>query len=107
VLATAVSECSSVAGEFKSNGFSITFNAGTDSVASVLQRINNSTACVSASYDTLNDRFVLTSNATGDMGIALQDVTGNFLSATGLSTGTLSHGKNLVYSLNGIEQQPS
>src|SRR6202044_3611230 len=37
---------------------------------------------------------------TGDVGISMQDVTGNFLAATGLSSGTLQHGTNLQYSIN-------
>jgi flagellar hook-associated protein 2 len=48
---------------------------------------------------------VLANNATGDMGISMQDVTGNLLAATGLSGGTLNHGKNLLYTLNGGSQQ--
>jgi len=31
----------------------------------------------------------------------MQDVTGNFLAATGLSGGTLQHGANLQYNING------
>jgi flagellar hook-associated protein 2 len=39
------------------------------------------------------------------VGISVQDVTGNFLAATGLSSGSLQHGKNLLYTLNGGTQQ--
>ncbi len=103
-LATAVSDGGSGAGEFKINGVSITFNASTDTVQSVLDRINNSAAGVNANYDSLNDRFLLSSKVTGDMGFALEDVTGNFLAATGLSNGTLERGKNLLYTVNGGDQ---
>ena len=103
-LATAISDGGSGSGEFKINGVSIAFNASTDSVANVLSRINGSAAGVTASYDSINDRFVLTSKATGDMDITLQDVTGNFLAATGLSTSTLAHGKNLLYTVDGGDQ---
>lgn len=103
-FATAISDGGSGAGEFKINGVSITFNASTDTTQSVLDRINNSEAGVSASYDTLNDRFLLSSKTTGDMGFALEDVTGNFLAATGLSGGTLERGKNLLYTVNGGDQ---
>jgi flagellar hook-associated protein 2 len=99
-FSTPISDGGSGAGEFKINGVSISFNASTDSVANVISRINASSAGVTASYDTVNDRFVLASKATGDMGIALEDVTGNFLGATGLSAGTLSRGNNLVYTIN-------
>ncbi len=97
---TAISDGGSGEGEFKINGVSISFNAGTDSIANVISRINASSAGVTASYDTVNDRFVLASKATGDMGIALEDVTGNFLEAAGLTNGTLSRGNNLVYTIN-------
>jgi flagellar hook-associated protein 2 len=100
-FATAISDGGAGAGEFKINGVSIMFNAGTDTVNDVINRINTSAAGVSASYDSINDRFILTSKATGDMGIALEDVTGNFLAATGLTGGTLTHGQNLIYTVDG------
>ena len=75
-----------------------------DSIQNVLDRINNSSAGVTATYDTLNNRFTLTNNSTGDVGISMQDVTGNFLAATGLSSGTLTRGQNLLYTLNGGSQ---
>lgn len=101
---TTISDGGSGAGQFKINGVAISYNAATDSVNSVLTRINNSAAGVTATYDSLNDRFVLTNKTTGDVGLALEDVTGNFLAATGLSGGTLQHGKNLLYTVNGGDQ---
>lgn len=100
-LSAAISDGGSGAGVFKINGVAISFNAAQDSLQNVLDRINNSGAGVSASYDTINDRLSLTSKSTGDMGIALEDVTGNFLSATGLAAGSLARGKNLLYSIDG------
>jgi flagellar hook-associated protein 2 len=100
-FSTAITDGGAGAGEFKINGVSIAFNAGTDTVSDVIGRINGSTAGVSASYDVINDRFILSSKATGDMGIALEDVTGNFLAATGLTGGTLAHGQNLIYTVDG------
>lgn len=99
-LATAVTDGGSGAGEFKINGVSISFDASTDSVSDVLSRINNSGAGVTATYDSLNDRFVLTNKTTGDLGVALEDVTGNFLAATGLSSGSVQRGQNLIYTVN-------
>jgi flagellar hook-associated protein 2 len=98
---TAVNDGGSGAGEFKINGVSIKFNASTDTVASVVARINASEAGVIAGYDAANDRFTLTNRETGDVGVGLEDVTGNFLSATGLMGGTLTRGNDLVYSVNG------
>lgn len=100
-LATAVTDGGSGAGSFQINGVTISYSATGDSIQNVLDRINNSSAGVTASYDTLNDRFSLTNKTTGDVGVAMQDVTGNFLAATGLSGGTLTRGKNLLYQING------
>jgi flagellar hook-associated protein 2 len=93
-------------GEFKINGVSITFTTA-DTVTGVLKRINDSAAGVTASYDTVNDRFVLANKVTGDIGVALEDVAGNFLEAAGLTTGTLSRGKNLLYTVDGGGQMVS
>jgi flagellar hook-associated protein 2 len=103
-LATAVTDGGSGQGQFKINGVAISYNASTDSIQNVLTRINNSAAGVTASYDSVNDRFLLTDKTTGDVGISAQDVTGNFLAATGLAGGTLQAGKNLIYTLNGGTQ---
>ncbi len=106
-LATAVSDGGSGAGAFTINGVTINFSATGDSLQNVMDRINSSAAGVTASYDTVNDRLVLTNKATGDMGMALQDVTGNFLAATGLSGGSLTRGKNLLYTINSGSQMVS
>jgi flagellar hook-associated protein 2 len=54
----------------------------------------------------VNNRFELTNNTTGNVGISMQDQpgAGNFLAATGLSGGTLTSGKNLTYTLNNSSQ---
>lgn len=102
-LQTAIQDGGSGDGQFTVNGVLIKYNASTDNIQNVLDRITSSTAGVTASYDSLNNRFTLTDKATGDVGISMQDVAGhgNFLAATGLSGGTLQHGKNLLYTLNG------
>jgi flagellar hook-associated protein 2 len=102
-LRTAITDDGNGAGEFKINGVSITYNASADSLQNVLDRITNSSAGVTATYDAIDDRFVLTNKSGGDVGIALEEVSGkgNFLTATGLTGGTLAHGQNLTYSING------
>jgi flagellar hook-associated protein 2 len=105
-FSTAVSDGGSGAGEFKINGVSIKFSAN-QAVTDVLTAINNSAAGVAASFDATRGQFVLTNKDTGDVGISMEDVTGNFLSATGLSDGTLTSGKNLIYSINGGGQTVS
>lgn len=99
-LTTPILDGGTGTGEFKINGVSVTF-ATTDTVNAVLKRINDSDAGVTASYDTVNDRFVLANKTTGDVGIALEDVSGNFLAATGLAAGTLARGQNLLYTVDG------
>jgi len=100
-LSTTVSDGGSGNGAFMINGVTINFDASTDTVQDVLQAINNSNAGVTATYDALNNRFELTDTNPGDVGITLQDVTGNFLAASGLLGGTLQAGNNLQYSING------
>lgn len=106
-LATAVSDGGSGNGAFMINGVTINFNASTDSITDVLNRINESGAAVTASYDPTNNRFTLTDQSTGDVGISAQDMTGNFLAATGLAGGTLQRGQNLEYTINGGPQLSS
>jgi flagellar hook-associated protein 2 len=106
-LKTTVSDGGSGAGQFTINGVAISFNASTDGLQNILDRINNSTAGVLATYDPLSNRFSITNKTTGDMGISLSDVTGNFLAATGLSGGALQRGKNLLYTINGGPQLTS
>jgi flagellar hook-associated protein 2 len=104
-LTTDVSTGSSDTGEFTINGVSISYDASSDSIQNVLDNINSSAAGVTAGYDSVNNRFTLTNSSTGDVGISMKDVTGNFLEATGLSGGTLTRGKNLLYTLNEGTQQ--
>jgi flagellar hook-associated protein 2 len=104
-LKTAVQGDSSNNGSFTINGVTISYNTSSDSIQNVLDRINSSGAGVTASFDPQNSRFVLTNNTTGNVGISMRDVTGNFLAATGLATGQTVSGQNLLYKLNGGTQQ--
>jgi flagellar hook-associated protein 2 len=100
-LATAITGDSTGAGTFDINGVAINYNTSTDTINSVLQAINDSAAGVTATFDASNNQFQLTNTTTGDVGISLRDVTGNFLAATGLLGGSLQQGSNLEYSVNG------
>jgi len=93
------------AGAFTINGVTINYNTSSDSLQNVMDRINNSGAGVTVTFDSQNNRFLLTNNSTGNVGITMQNVTGNFLDATGLSNGQFVSGKNLQYTLNGGSQQ--
>lgn len=103
-LRTPITDGGSGNGEFIINGVTFNYDASTDTIQDILDNINQSAAGVSASYDPTDNRFVLANTTTGDVGISMKDVTGNFLAATGLSSGTLTHGQNLVYTLNGGTQ---
>jgi len=88
-------------GEFTVNGVPITYDAATDSLNSVISRINQSGAGVTASYDAYNDQLIFTANATGSLGIALEDVSGNFLAATGVLGASQTLGTSSSYQVNG------
>jgi len=86
-------------GSFKINGITISY-AATDTIADILSKINSSSSGMFANYDAVNDRFTLTNKTDGDLGMTLEDVSGNFLTNSGIIGGTLSRGKNLIYKLN-------
>ncbi len=69
-------------GSFKINGVTITWNAATDTLNSIISRINRSAAGVTAYYDDTIDRVVFTAKETGSEEIALEDIEGTFLSHT-------------------------
>ncbi len=106
-LATAVSDGGSGNGAFKINGVTINFNATNDSIDNIISRINQSGAGVTAAYDANTGQFTLTDQSTGDVGISVQDITGNFLAATGLAGGSLQRGQNLAYTVNNGPQLTS
>lgn len=89
-------------GAFTINGVSISYAAGTDTLTSVLKKINDSTAGVSASYDALNDRVVLANKTTGDVGIAVADTSGGLMTALKLTSGTtFTRGDNAEFTIDG------
>jgi len=70
-------------GSFRVNGETVTWSSS-DTVGAILASITQSGGGVVAGYDGVNDRFLLTNNTTGDIGISLEDVRGNFLQAAKL-----------------------
>ncbi|MDP7051696.1 MAG: flagellar filament capping protein FliD [Verrucomicrobiota bacterium] len=70
-------------GSFRVNGETVTWSSD-DTVGAILASITQSGGGVVAGYDGVNDRFLLTNNTTGDIGISLEDVQGNFLQAAKL-----------------------
>src|SRR5579883_761792 len=88
-------------GQFTINGVAINYSAG-DSLSAVLNRINASSAGVTAMYDPIQDRIRLTAGQTGARTISLSDVTGNFLSATGILGASQTLGQNAVFSIDAV-----
>lgn len=90
------------AGSFTINGTSIAYNVNSDSLSTLIRRINESGAGVTASYDSVNDRVTLTNQATGDIGLTVSESAGGVLGALGLTTGaTRVKGLNAEFTLNG------
>jgi len=110
-LATAVTGVDgSGNGSFLINGVSIGYNVNSDTLSTLMGRISNSGAGVTASYDATDNRVVLTNNSTGDTGIGLSDTTGNMLAALGLTSvagATLTRGLNAQFQVNGGPTQTS
>ena len=91
-------------GAFTINGVSISYNTGTDTISTILSKINNSSAGVTANYDSSNNQFSITNTATGDTGIGVADTTGNLMAAMKLTTATgnsFVRGTNALYTING------
>lgn len=88
-------------GTFIVNGVTISYNVNVDTLSSIVARINQSSSNVTAAYDPANDRLTLSNKTTGDVGIALSESSGGLLGALGLTTGTLIHGKNAEFTVNG------
>lgn len=106
-LAMPVTEPGAPGGEFRVNGVSISYDSSKDSVTDILNRINSSVAGVMAGYDPVEDRFTLTNKSTGNVGISVEDVSGNLMAATGLASGSFEPGKNLLFTVNGGGQLSS
>lgn len=89
-------------GSFKINGVSIAYDAASDSISAVLARVTASSAGVTASYDSVNDRFLLTNKSTGDSSISVTDDTGGLMASLGLmSGGSFTQGKDALFTVNG------
>lgn len=90
------------AGNFTINGVQIDYNVNTDSLSTLMKRINASGAGVTASYDAVNDRMTLANSATGDLGITVSETAGGVLGALGLTSGhTTVRGENAEFSVDG------
>lgn len=92
---------STSSGSFKINDVEITYKA-TDSITTIVNRINASSAGVTAFYDPVQDRLRLTASQTGARTMTLEDTQGNFLAATGLLGATQQLGQNALFSIDAV-----
>ena len=97
----------SPAGTFTINGVAINWDSSTDSLNTIISRINSANAKVTASYDPASDTVTLKATNTGAASIALVDVSGNLLDALGLASAPQNLGKNAEYSIDGGPTQYS
>lgn len=88
---------------FTVNGATINYDASIDSLNDVINRINSSSAGVTASYDSIADRITLSQSKQGSIALSLADdgTGGDFLAKTGLLSATQTLGTNAEYSING------
>lgn len=89
------------AGTFSINGVAIAFNVNTDTLAGVIKRINQSSAGVTASFDSVANRLSLVNNTTGDIGLSVSESSGGLLGALGLVSGaTAERGRDARFRVN-------
>jgi len=92
---------SSDSGSFKINGTTIEWNAGSDTLDSIISDINSSDAGVTAFYDDTLDQVLFTSKSTGSGLIEWEDVAGTFLQNTlKLSGVSQSAGQDALFTIN-------
>lgn len=92
---------STTSGSFKINGVTLTYNTNTDTLDSILSKINSSTANVNAFYESSLDKVVIKSKSTGSTDtITLSDVSGNLLSTLNLSGATATNGTDSLFTIN-------
>lgn len=92
---------------FTINGVSFTANK-TETLNDVIDRINSSSAGVNMRYDSLNDRFILESKATGTSAVINNtDSTGNFFTALKVDTATEARGTNASLTIDGTQVERS
>lgn len=86
---------------FKINGVEISYTSS-DSIQDIMNKVNQSTAGVTMSYDGVSDRFTFSSKSTGVVSqVKLENVSGNFLDAIGVDLQVVS-GKDAQISIDGV-----
>ncbi|HOE65964.1 MAG TPA: flagellar filament capping protein FliD [Candidatus Hydrogenedentes bacterium] len=88
-------------GTFSINGIAFVVDATQDALTDVLNRINQSDAQVTATYDAASDSVQLASKVLGSRTIALASGTSNFLGVTNLIGAAQTAGMDSQFSVNG------
>jgi flagellar hook-associated protein 2 len=88
-------------GRFKINGVEVSYKT-TDSITTIVNRINASSAGVSAFYDPVQDKLRLTASQTGARTMTLEETQGNFLAATGVLNVAQTLGQNAVFNIDAV-----
>jgi flagellar hook-associated protein 2 len=91
------------------NNVQVSYDAGTDTLADFINRVNSSAAGVTARYDSVTDKVLLTNSATGPLSITVADdgAGGDLGAKLGLIGATTVDGQNAEYSLDGGPAQQS
>jgi len=89
------------AGNFYVNGVSIDVDPTTDSLSDVLQRITDSDAGVTATYDSASDQVRIVSDTLGSRTVAFAAGTSGFLTATNLASAVQDAGDDAQFTVNG------
>jgi flagellar hook-associated protein 2 len=79
---------STTTGVLTINGAAIAYDTTTDSLSTIITKINNSTAGVTASIDRTNDQILLTKKDTGAIAMDITDTSGTLAAALKLAPGT-------------------
>ena len=99
---------STTTGTLNINGATITYNTTTDTLNTVINRINASSAGVTASYDPNADQITLTSRSTGNLDVSVADINGNLASSLNITSAAAHHlGQSASYKVNGGTTQYS
>ena len=91
------------------NGVNIAYDASTDSLTDIVNRINASEAGVTARYDSITDTFKLQNAKTGPLSITVADdgAGGDLAAKLGITGASVVQGENAEYSIDGGPTQGS
>lgn len=89
---------------FKINDVTFSFDS-TDTLATVMEKINSSSAGVTISYSSITDKFTMTANDSGSGdNVVISEISGNLMTALGLTEtagAQVTAGENAVLSIDG------